>query len=138
MVSTLDKNIDTAESIEFLLGTAHEGIRALAFWQAVTVDEAGFLEDFVHLLREREVRFCVIGGQAVNAYVEPVVSLDLDLVVAADHVELLARVLAERAAADTSRRPSKRQKDLADIGRILEARPNLRSLVPEKILDRLF
>ena len=42
------------------------------------------------------------------------------------------------AAADEKRRASKRQKDLADIGRIIEAYPNLRSEVPPEILSRLF
>jgi hypothetical protein len=42
------------------------------------------------------------------------------------------------AVADESSRPSKRQKDLADIARILEVRPDLRSRVPNAILERLF
>ena len=42
------------------------------------------------------------------------------------------------AASDESRRASKRQKDLADIGRILETYPDLRSEVPAEILSRLF
>jgi hypothetical protein len=173
-------------------------MRSLAFWQTVTADRAGLLEDFVQVLREEEIRFCVVGGQAVNAYVEPVVSLDLDLAVAADQLERLTRLLEGRfrverfphsvnisvagsdvriqlqtdpryadfvdgaetrdvlgltlpvakvedvlqgkiwAAADSSRRASKRQKDLADIARILEAHPDLRSLVPQDILERLF
>jgi hypothetical protein len=41
------------------------------------------------------------------------------------------------AAADSTRRPSKRQKDLADIARILEAFPDLRDRVPDAILRRL-
>jgi hypothetical protein len=41
------------------------------------------------------------------------------------------------AAQDASRRPSKRQKDLADISRLLEAYPELRPRVPPEILDRL-
>lgn len=41
------------------------------------------------------------------------------------------------AASDASRRASKRQKDLADIARLLEAHPRLRDLVPGEILDRL-
>ncbi len=41
------------------------------------------------------------------------------------------------AAQDPARRPSKRQKDLADISRLLEAHPALRSRVPEDILSRL-
>jgi hypothetical protein len=38
---------------------------------------------------------------------------------------------------DTSRRPSKRQKDLADIARLLEAYPALHSRVPAEIRERL-
>ena len=42
------------------------------------------------------------------------------------------------AVQDPARRPSKRQKDLADIARLIEVRPGLRSRVPAAILDRLF
>jgi len=41
------------------------------------------------------------------------------------------------AAQDPDRRASKRQKDLADIARLLEAYPELRPRVPEEILARL-
>jgi hypothetical protein len=41
------------------------------------------------------------------------------------------------AASDPSRRASKRQKDLADIARLLENHPELRELVPVSILQRL-
>lgn len=61
-------------------------MRALAFWKAVTVDRANFLETLVELLDANGIRYCVIGGQGVNAYVEPLVSLDLDLVIAVEHL----------------------------------------------------
>ena len=172
-------------------------MQALAYWKAVTSDKVGFLDRVIALLGESGVRYCVIGGQAVNAFVEPVVSLDLDLAVAAAHVasaeELLRRhfrverfphrvnvsmpgsdlrvqlqtdprysdfvggaterdVLGLRlpvarledvlqgkvwAAQDPARRPSRRQKDLADISRLLETHPELRSRVPDDILSRL-
>jgi hypothetical protein len=139
----------------------------------------------------------VIGGQGVNAYVEPLVSLDLDLAVASDQIERVAGIFAEGftvhrfphslnvsapaselrvqfqtdpryasfldraekrkvlglelpvaavedvlrgkvwAALDPTRRGSKRQKDMADIARLLEAFPHLREQVPSEILDRL-
>ena len=41
------------------------------------------------------------------------------------------------AAQDPARRPSKRQKDLADISRLLEGYPGLRSGVPGDVLSRL-
>jgi hypothetical protein len=61
-------------------------MRASAFWKAVTVDRSNFLETLVELLETNEIRYCVIGGQGVNAYVEPLVSLDLDLVIAVDQL----------------------------------------------------
>ena len=172
-------------------------MQALAYWKAVTADRAGFLDQLVEALSEAGIHYCVIGGQAVNAYVEPVVSLDLDVAVATDHLPRVEALLADRfavarfphslnvslrgsdlrvqvqtdpryaefvgraarrdvlgltlpvaaledvlrgkvwAALDPERRPSKRQKDLADIARILEANPRLRVAVPAEILARL-
>ena len=41
------------------------------------------------------------------------------------------------AYGDPGRRPSKRQKDLTDIARLIEAHPALRQQIPHNILDRL-
>lgn len=41
------------------------------------------------------------------------------------------------AVEDSTRRPSKRQKDLADIARLLEAYPDSRDEVPADVLGRL-
>ena len=172
-------------------------MQALAFWKAVTVDDSNLLERFFELLRVRKVRFCLIGGQAVNAYAEPVVSLDLHVVVASERVADVEPLLCEQfnverfqhslnisaagsdlriqiqldrrygpfpdrarqarvlgidlpvataedvlqgkvwAAQDPARRGSKRQKDLADIARLIEAQPQLRPLVPSDVLARL-
>lgn len=172
-------------------------MRAFTFWKTVTMDKTNLLETLLDFLREQGIRFCVIGGQAVNAYVEPLVSLDLDLAVAAESLDELEKRLAERfivkrfphslnismpdsdlrvqiqtderyrpfveraalrnvlgielpvasledvlqgkiwAVMDTERRGSKRQKDLADIARILEAYPALRERVPAEIRARL-
>jgi len=172
-------------------------MQASAFWKAVTMDQANLLPALVSLLEELGVRYCVIGGQAVNAYVEPLVSLDLDLVVAAKERESVEAALRERfkveqfahsvnvsmpgsdlrvqiqtdpryqpfverasrrevlgvrlpvasvedvlqgkiwAALDPEGRSSKRRKDLLDIQRLLEWRPELRTLVPEEVLGRL-
>jgi len=38
--------------------------------------------------------YCVVGGLAVNAYAEPVVSLDLDLVVSASHLRAVCESVA--------------------------------------------
>jgi hypothetical protein len=172
-------------------------MQASSFWKAVTMDQVNFLEALISLLEESGVRYCVIGGQAVNAYVEPLVSLDLDLAVAAEQLERVEAALRERfeverfahsvnvsmsgsdlrvqvqtdpryapfverasrrevlgvqlpvaavedvlqgkiwAAMDPERRASKRRKDVLDVERILEWRPELRNQVPEEILRRL-
>src|SRR5438128_6270906 len=62
-------------------------MQALEFWKAVTLDRTDFLERLIHLLENAHVRFCVVGGIAVNAYAEPVVTLDLDLAVAVPDLE---------------------------------------------------
>ena len=161
-------------------------------------EEPGILDSFIDCLKSNGVKYCVVGGQAVNAYVEPLVSLDMDVVVASEHLERLEILLGslfsierfphslnvsmpdsdlriqiqtdsrylqfltrgtERevlgmklpvadikdvlqgkiwAVTDSTRRPSKRQKDLADIGRLIEAFPELRDKVPQGVLDRLY
>jgi hypothetical protein len=172
-------------------------MQAFTFWKTVTMDRSDLLDQVLALLAAHRVDYCVIGGQAVNAYADPVVSLDLDLVVAVNQLELVESELVRRfevkhfpnslgvylpgsdlrvqiqtdsrysdfpdraqrqivlgvelpvasledtlrgkvwAALDPERRASKRQKDLADIARLLESYPQLRAQVPPAILDRL-
>jgi hypothetical protein len=172
-------------------------MQALEFWKSVTVDHANLLELLISLLNQHRIKYCVIGGQGVNAYVEPVVSLDLDLAIAVEQMSEIERLLSEHftvkrfphslnasvadsqlriqiqtdprysefvdaaevhdvlgvqlpvaqvedvlkgkiwAAMDPERRASKRQKDLADISRLLEKYPRLREQVPAEILNRL-
>lgn len=141
--------------------------------------------------------YCVIGGLAVNAYAEPVVSMDLDIVIVADKIDRVVSLLKERfrvkkyahsinishpssdlriqfqtdpryqsfigrarhrtilgyrvpvaaikdvfqgkiwAAEDDTRRPSKRQKDLADIMRLIEKDQRLTVMLPDTLRRRL-
>jgi hypothetical protein len=71
-------------------------MQALTYWKAVTMDKANLIEQVVGLLAEYGIRYCVIGGQAVNAYVDPLVSLDLDLVIALEQIEQAEALLAAR------------------------------------------
>jgi hypothetical protein len=171
-------------------------VQALAYWKAVTQDRTDFLDEFLSLLTDNGIRYCIIGGQGVNAYAEPLVSLDLDVAVATDDLDRVETLLSARfrierfphsvkvstvgsqlrvqiqtdpryaafvpratprevlgvtlqvaavedvlqgklwAFLDEQRRGTKRQKDLADIGRLIEAYP-LRARVPREVLDRL-
>ncbi|MFH0962611.1 MAG: hypothetical protein V2A58_01220 [Planctomycetota bacterium] len=167
---------------------------AKEFLKAVANGESDVVEIILKLLRDTRTPYCLVGGFAVNAYVEPVVSLDLDIVAAADKLDLVCQeaaahgfkierfphsvnltssksdlriqlqtddryqrfipqatsrsVLGYRmrvaclddvltgklwAYADPARRKSKKQKDLSDIARIIEACPALASTLPDPV-----
>lgn len=172
-------------------------LRASEFFDSITLGGVAVIEEIIGLFEEEDIHYCVIGGQAVNYYVEPLVSLDLDLVVATDQIKAVEELLARRftvrrfphsinvypgrsdlrvqiqtdpryadfvaragrgdilgtemsvaaeqdvlqgklwAAQDSSRRASKRQKDLADIARLVEENPSLRRSVPEEVLQKI-
>lgn len=164
------------------------------FLNALANGETDILADILEILAETASPYCVIGGLAVNAYAEPVVSLDLDLVVALESLDAVCAAAAARGLAaqhfehsvnlksdasdlriqlqtdaryqsfiaraverqvlgyrmrvaalpdvlqgklwayqDAARRASKRQKDLADILRLVEAHPELRQQLPTDI-----
>lgn len=167
------------------------------FFHKITNGRDDFLQSFIDILRKEKIKFCAIGGIAVNAYAEPVVSLDLDVVIVAEKLATLIPALkryfkvelfknsinlSERgsdlriqiqtdpryqafisrakpkkvlgyqipiaviqdvfqgkiwAASDEAHRPSKRQKDLADIMRLMEVDKNLVKLLPEKLKQQL-
>jgi hypothetical protein len=155
------------------------------------------LQLVLDLLMKSDAGYCLIGGLAVNAYADPVVSLDVDIVIAAANLEkvkhaalgifaieefphsinlnrtgsdlriqfqtdiryqdFLKRAVVKKvlgydmrvaaiedvlqgklwAYADTGRRPSKRQKDLADIFRLVEKYPELKKQLPPEIMTMI-
>lgn len=167
------------------------------FVKKITNTKGDLLQEFVRILRKKRIPFCIIGGLAVNAYAEPVVSLDLDVVISKNRVKDLLPLFAKKykikefansinitapysdlriqlqtdpryqdfieravtknilgyklpvaciedvlkgkvwAFQDEQRRPSKRQKDLADIMRLLEADDSLWRLIPPDIKGKL-
>ena len=52
------------------------------FINSVANGKLDIIQMVLDILAETGSRYCLIGGLAVNAYVEPVVSLDLDTVAA--------------------------------------------------------
>ncbi|MBI5555179.1 MAG: nucleotidyl transferase AbiEii/AbiGii toxin family protein [Elusimicrobia bacterium] len=163
------------------------------FLNKLAKSKKDLLQEFINILKKRKIKFCVIGGLAVNAYAEPVVSLDFDAVIIVDQLEDLLIELRPKykikkfpnsinigspssnvriqlqtdpryqefikyavqknvlgyklpvaviedvlqgkiwAALDEQRRPSKRQKDLADILRLMEAKKSIAKLVPASL-----
>jgi hypothetical protein len=164
------------------------------FLNAVSNGQVDILEVFLSLLKELAAPYCVIGSLAVNAYAEPVVSLDLDLVVVSEDLDKVRKSALSKgfkvqdfehsvnlsakgsdlriqlrtdpryqtflsgavkkkvlgydmrvasiedvfqgkiwAYSDVTRRKSKRQKDLADIYRLLESHPRLKEKIPKDL-----
>ncbi len=160
--------------------------------------KSDIIQILLGILSKTNSRYCLIGGLAVNAYVEPVVSLDLDVVAAAEHIGAICEAAKEHglkveqfehsvnitspdsdlriqlqtdrryqsfvsnadnrnvlgytmmvarledvlqgkvwAYMDKTRRKSKRQKDLADIFRIIEKFGQLEASLPQSIREEL-
>lgn len=156
------------------------------------------LQIFLNILKRTKTAYCIVGGLAVNAYVEPVVSLDLDVVIESKDIDKVSKEIVDKgfkverfehsvnltssksdlriqiqtdlryqeflsrasskdvlgykmnvasiedviqgklwAYLDEKRRMSKRQKDLADIIRMIETYPSLENLIPSVILEKL-
>jgi len=156
------------------------------------------LQIFLNILKRTKTAYCIVGGLAVNAFVEPVVSLDLDVVIESKDIDKVSKEIVDKgfkvekfehslnltssksdlriqiqtdsryqefisrasskevlgykmnvasiedvlqgkvwAYLDEKHRMSKRQKDLADIVRLIEAYPSLERLIPSVILEKL-
>ena len=167
------------------------------FLNGVANGKKDIIQEIIDALNTNNIEYCVIGGLAVNAYVEPVVSLDLDIVVIVDGIDKLIGSIRDKfkiekfphsinlgsmdsdiriqiqideryqdfikrasvkdvmgyqmsvasledivtgkvwAFLDEQRRGSKRQKDLADIMRIIESFPELKSQLPESLIKKI-
>jgi len=169
-----------------------------AFLNAVANGKVDILQVFLQILVETDAQYCVVGGLAVNAYAEQVVSLDLDIVIISQDIDKVCKaakakglkiarfensvnltntksdlriqlqtdaryqpfidrarrkkILGYRmnvaaledvlqgkiwAYSDEQRRKSKKQKDLADIMRLVEAHPALEKRLPASIRNLL-
>jgi len=168
------------------------------FMNAVAKGKVDILQIFLDILKRTQTAYCIVDGLAVNAYVEPVVSLDLDVVIELKDIDKVSKEVVKKglkverfehgvnltsfksdlriqiqsdsryqeflsraslkevlgykmnvasvedvlqgkvwAYLDKERRMSKRQKDLADILRLIEEYPSLEHLIPSVIIENL-
>jgi len=63
------------------------------FYNRVTNSERDLIYEFLEILKREEIPYCVIGGMGVNAYCEPIITLDFDCVVVMERVEKLKEEL---------------------------------------------
>lgn len=54
------------------------------FLNRLTQSDRDVIQQLFDLLQSLQTQYCIINDMAVNAYVEPVVSLDLNIVIAVD------------------------------------------------------
>jgi len=167
------------------------------FMNTVANAKKDILQIFLNIVKKTKTAYCIVGGLAVNAYVEPVVSLDLDVVIESKDIDNVSKETVDKglkverfehsvnltssksdlriqiqtdsryqkflsrasskdvlgykmnvasiedviqgkvwAYLDEKRRMSKRQKDLADIIRLIETYPSLEHLIPSVILEK--
>ena len=168
------------------------------FINSIANGKVNVIQLILDILNKTNTRYCLIGGLAVNAYVEPVVSLDIDIVAAVENIDRIINHAEERgfkvdyyehsvnltsqasdlrirfqtdpryqsfiskatirnvlgyemkvaavedilqgkiwAWMDLKRRRSKRQKDFADMLRILESYRELEEMLPQELKDQL-
>jgi len=173
-------------------------MRSKKFLNSLANGQFDMIQMLLDILAQTGSRYCLIGGLAVNAYADPVVSLDVDVVIAGEHLEAVSLAAKARglkvepfersvnmsspdsdlriqlqtdpryqdfisraelkdvlgyrmrvakledvlqgkvwAYLDQTRRRSKRQKDLADIVRIVEVYPQLSAKLPRSLQEEL-
>jgi len=66
-----------------------------AFVNRLANDNIDFIQCILDILNHNQIPYCVIGGLAVNAYAEPTVSYDLDLVIAIKYQSSLVKILKD-------------------------------------------
>ena len=66
------------------------------FLNSLANGQSDIVQMLLDIIAETAIPYCVIGGLAVNAYVEPVVSLDVDMVIAVKDVEATCRAAERR------------------------------------------
>lgn len=63
------------------------------FFNAVTDSKEDILYKFLNILNKNKISYCVLGGVALNAYCEPILTLDFDCVVSSSQLERLKNIL---------------------------------------------
>lgn len=71
-------------------------MNANSFFNRVTNSTQDILSEFINLLETEKINYCVIGGIGMNAYCEPIVTLDFDCVIATEKIPAIRSLLKEK------------------------------------------
>ena len=84
------------ERILYTDGCEETKRRNKTFFNNIVKGRRDIIQLLLSMLEETGSEYCVIGGLAVNAYAEPVVSLDLDLVIVSSCIDLFSNTAVSR------------------------------------------
>lgn len=66
------------------------------FYKKATNSKLNIIAEFLNLLGKEKIDYCVIGGVGINAYCEPLLTLDFDSVIAKDRIKELRQILKSK------------------------------------------
>ena len=66
------------------------------FFNRATNSKKDIIQEFLSTLEDLRIDYCVIDGIAINAYCEPIVTLDFDCVIISEEIENLRTILKEK------------------------------------------
>ncbi|MEW5767208.1 MAG: hypothetical protein AB1797_06215 [bacterium] len=66
------------------------------FYNKISNSKTDLISDFLDILHSKKIHYCVIGGVAINAHCEPLLTLDFDCVVIVEGIEKLKEDLKKR------------------------------------------
>ena len=73
-----------------------KGMTGKEFINSIAKGKLDVIQMILDIITDTGSRYCLIGGLAINAYVEPVVSLDLDIVASVDDVAVISKAAGNR------------------------------------------
>lgn len=100
------------------------------FLNAVSGGKEDVLQLLLDALSTTGVAYCVIGGLAVNAYAEPVVSLDLDVVVAPGEVEAICKAVGTQFKAERFAHKMNLSTGKSDLRIKIQTDPRYQDFIP--------
>jgi hypothetical protein len=107
------------------------------FMNTVSHGQEDILQQMLDLLNKMKVDYCVIGGLAVNAYVEPVVSLDLDLVVVTEATDNLLKAAGKIFYIEKFPRSMNLSSTKSDLRIQLQTDPRYQAFIPRSSIKEV-
>jgi len=96
------------------------------------------LQQLLDLLENLKIQYCLIGGLGVNAYVEPVISLDLDIVITAEALDKLITQASKEFKVEKFAHSYYLSKPKSDLRIQLQTDPRYKDFIPNSEYEKLW